>query len=236
MGGIKGCLPAHCDAYTDLESAVDSAQQIYDCNEYAITVVDGIIRDSEYLIEHMPVALKRDRYLDLEDFHFVPFDVSAIHWNGKVIPGDILNKAWDDHVDSVDDTAINLFDVLYTEHGIKGNHFFGNEYISISECGCPTPWIHSEMGDLEYWTDNGYHRFIVTEYLTGYELTDLVTDETHWLSDGVDVLFDENDEPISPGTEDFRQLWEDVLNEPFSETLEACFPQQAEKESRGCWY
>lgn len=75
-------------------------------------------------------------------------------------------------------------------------------------------------------------RFRVLEWSNGFEVEDLDTGETAWMSDGVDVLFDENDEPISPGTEGFVERWEAALNASEDETLEAYFYETWQEEAR----
>ena len=67
-------------------------------------------------------------------------------------------------------------------------------------------------------------RFRVIEHFNGYELEDIKTKRTHWLSDGVDVLSDEEGHSIPPGTEFFRKLWEEQFNSWIEGTLEAYFP------------
>ncbi len=74
--------------------------------------------------------------------------------------------------------------------------------------------------------------FIVVEYQTGYSLLHARSGETHWLSDGVDVLFDKNENPISPGTKGFREKWEHEMNANYSETLEAYFPNLYDEENK----
>jgi len=71
-------------------------------------------------------------------------------------------------------------------------------------------------------------RFVVNEYSSGYEIEDTKTGKTHWLSDGVDVFFDYDDETSIPevGTEEFRQMWEDSFNADVETTLEAYFPEE----------
>lgn len=71
--------------------------------------------------------------------------------------------------------------------------------------------------------------FEVAERLSGFEVIHRETDASHWLSDGVDCLADENDEALSPGTPGFREYWEYVLNTNADETLEAYFPQLTEE-------
>mgnify|MGYP000062265692 CR=1 FL=1 len=44
------------------------------------------------------------------------------------------------------------------------------------------------------------------------------------MGDGVDTLFDDDGEALSPGTESFRKSWEEDLNRSAHETLEAYFP------------
>ena len=43
------------------------------------------------------------------------------------------------------------------------------------------------------------------------------------MSDGVDVLFDQDEKAISPGTEGFTDKWAESLNDSPSETMEAYF-------------
>lgn len=72
--------------------------------------------------------------------------------------------------------------------------------------------------------------FRVNEFSSGFEVEHIPTGKTHWMSDGVDVLFDENDKALSPGDPDFRQKWEDALNEDAMTTLEAYFPEEYVKQ------
>ena len=78
------------------------------------------------------------------------------------------------------------------------------------------------------------HRFKVVECASGYSVEDTTTGKSHWLSDGVDVLFDKRDRARSPGTEAFRRDWEKALNGNPDETLEAYFPEtwKAENDKR----
>lgn len=70
--------------------------------------------------------------------------------------------------------------------------------------------------------------FHVIEYSSGFAVRHRESGEEHWMSDGVDVMFDEDDHALSPGSEGFVRKWEDAMNEPGSETLEAYFPQFVE--------
>jgi len=66
--------------------------------------------------------------------------------------------------------------------------------------------------------------FAVHERFNGFELEHLPSGDTHWLSDGVDCIFDENDKAISPGTPGFVELWTHHMNTD-PEVMEAYFPQ-----------
>jgi hypothetical protein len=65
--------------------------------------------------------------------------------------------------------------------------------------------------------------FRVDEHYNGFELVHIASDHTHWLSDGVDVLYDEFDHAIAPG-EAFCKAWALQFNSNVDETLEAYFP------------
>ena len=68
-------------------------------------------------------------------------------------------------------------------------------------------------------------RFQVMEYLSHFAVRDLVTGQERPMGDGVDVLFDDEGDGISPGTPGFCDLWAEVLNTDQSEVLEAYFPE-----------
>lgn len=72
--------------------------------------------------------------------------------------------------------------------------------------------------------------FAVIEYSSGFAVRHLPSSDEHWMSDGVDALFDLEDKPLSPGTPDFTAEWSKALNSPCSETLEAYFPQHIEED------
>jgi hypothetical protein len=77
-------------------------------------------------------------------------------------------------------------------------------------------------------------RFQVNEHFNGYALTDTVTGQTHWLSDGVDcVAATEDGEYLSPGTPGFTEMWESDFNSNESETMDAYFPDQLKLEEEG---
>jgi hypothetical protein len=69
--------------------------------------------------------------------------------------------------------------------------------------------------------------FSVLEHFNGFSVQHNPTGKTHWLSDGVDAVFDTDDKPIPPGSTGFTVLWEDDLNRGWPETLEAYFPEEA---------
>lgn len=71
--------------------------------------------------------------------------------------------------------------------------------------------------------------FAVIEHFNGFSVRHLPSGEEHWLSDGVDCVFDEEGEPICPGEPDFTAEWSESMNSPASETLEAYFPQFMEE-------
>ena len=71
--------------------------------------------------------------------------------------------------------------------------------------------------------------FTVIEYSSGFDLKHNQTGQTHWLSDGVDVLsydegYDGDMVTLSPGTLGFDVLWTEEMNNSKSETMEAYFP------------
>jgi hypothetical protein len=70
--------------------------------------------------------------------------------------------------------------------------------------------------------------FSVIEYSSFFAVRHNSTGDEHPMGDGVDTLFDEDGEALSPGTPDFVQAWEDVLNSDERSTLEAYFPQHVE--------
>jgi len=73
--------------------------------------------------------------------------------------------------------------------------------------------------------------FSVIEYSSFFAVRHNPTGHEHPMGDGVDVLFDEDDKAISPGTPGFVEKWEHALNEMPDETLEAYFPEEVENES-----
>jgi len=75
------------------------------------------------------------------------------------------------------------------------------------------------------------HRFKVVEYASFFAVRDSITGEEHVMSDGVDVLSTPTGKSMKPGSEYFRKTWERALNESPDEILEACFPEQFNKEN-----
>jgi hypothetical protein len=86
---------------------------------------------------------------------------------------------------------------------------------------------------LELCALDGQGRFAVIEYSSGYEVMDRVTNQTAWMSDGVDVMTSDDPDAPAPeiGTEEFRAAWEAALNDSADETLEAYFRAQYDIES-----
>jgi hypothetical protein len=69
--------------------------------------------------------------------------------------------------------------------------------------------------------------FSVVEYSSFFAVRHNPSGDEHPMSDGVDCVFDENEEAISPGTDGFCEKWAELLNE-CPDTLEAYFPQHME--------
>lgn len=68
--------------------------------------------------------------------------------------------------------------------------------------------------------------FSVVEYSSFFAVRHNPSGDEHPMGDGVDTLFDENDEPLSPGDDDFVETWEAALNSDPDETLAAYFPDR----------
>jgi hypothetical protein len=75
------------------------------------------------------------------------------------------------------------------------------------------------------------HRFQVIEYSSFFAVHDTVTGEEHPMGDGVDTLFTATGKAKSPGSKGFIREWQKALNSSESETLEAYFPEQYDKEN-----
>lgn len=71
-------------------------------------------------------------------------------------------------------------------------------------------------------------QFSVIEYSSFFAVRHNPSGEEHPMGDGVDTLFDEDDNALSPGTSDFIEAWEEALNADVRSTLEAYFPQYLE--------
>jgi hypothetical protein len=67
----------------------------------------------------------------------------------------------------------------------------------------------------------------VHEWSNGYEIENVITGETHWMSDGVDMLFNENCEAYSPGTIKFNSVMQKMLDACEDEYMEAYFGNYA---------
>ena len=72
--------------------------------------------------------------------------------------------------------------------------------------------------------------FSVIEYMSFFAVRHNPTGEEHPMGDGVDTLFDKDDHALSPGTEGFVEKWEEALNSPGNETMEAYFPHLVDTE------
>ena len=74
-----------------------------------------------------------------------------------------------------------------------------------------------------------FTRFSVHEYASGFALRDHAgRGREHGLSDGVDVLHDEEGNAIPPGGRKFCIEWGKVFNANVEETLEAYWPRKGE--------
>lgn len=67
--------------------------------------------------------------------------------------------------------------------------------------------------------------FGVVEYMSFFAVRHNPTGEERPMGDGVDTIFTDDGEALSPGTEGFVERWEAVLNSAPDETLEAYFPE-----------
>ena len=65
--------------------------------------------------------------------------------------------------------------------------------------------------------------FSVIEYSSFFAVRHNPTGQEYPMGDGVDTLFDKDDNALSPGMDGFVETWEDALNESENETLEAYF-------------
>jgi hypothetical protein len=70
--------------------------------------------------------------------------------------------------------------------------------------------------------------FRVVEYSSYFAIVHIKSGEEHPLSDGVDMLFDEDGHAMSPGDPAFVSTLEECFNADVGETLEAYFPHLAE--------
>lgn len=70
--------------------------------------------------------------------------------------------------------------------------------------------------------------FEVIEYSSFFAVRHNPSGEEHPMGDGVDTLFNEDGEALSPGTPDFIETWTEALNQDEQTTLEAYFPQYLE--------
>lgn len=70
--------------------------------------------------------------------------------------------------------------------------------------------------------------FTVVEHSSFFAVRHNPSGEEHPMGDGVDTLFDEDGHALCPGTPDFIETWEQVLNTDEDSTLGAYFPQHLE--------
>jgi hypothetical protein len=77
--------------------------------------------------------------------------------------------------------------------------------------------------------------FTVNEHFNGFSLTHNASGANHWLSDGVDCVFDESDKALSPGSEGFCDKWAAMFNSDVGQTMEAYFPDHVEAKYISRW-
>jgi hypothetical protein len=70
--------------------------------------------------------------------------------------------------------------------------------------------------------------FNVIEYSSFFAVRHVPSGDEHPMGDGVDTLFDQEGQALSPGTPGFVETWEKALNADEAETLEAYFPEHVE--------
>ena len=112
---------------------------------------------------------------------------------------------------------------------LQGEIESGNSY--VQECERIGQGVNSKESIrlsrcLAEWEERKDREFHVIEYSSGFAVRHRESGEEHWMSDGVDAVFEE-DNALSPGSEGFVRKWEDSLNES-CDTLEAYFPQYIE--------
>lgn len=73
-----------------------------------------------------------------------------------------------------------------------------------------------------------YRDLVVHEYVIGYEIEHIPSGKTHWMSDGVDMFFNENAEAISPGTAEFNNAMQVDISSygGYRDYMEAYFPEE----------
>ncbi len=74
-------------------------------------------------------------------------------------------------------------------------------------------------------------RFKVREVFNGFVVEDTVTGQEASLGDGVDTLFDDEGNALSPGTPGFTEYWENSLNDDWGMVLYAYFPNTYKAEN-----
>lgn len=72
--------------------------------------------------------------------------------------------------------------------------------------------------------------FSVVEYSSFFAVRHNPSGDEHPMGDGVDTLFHEDGQALSPGTPGFTKAWENALNSDEQGTLEAYFPEHVEEE------
>lgn len=96
-----------------------------------------------------------------------------------------------------------------------------------------------ETKELESNVIARYQDLQIYEWTSGYEIEHIPSGQTHWMSDGVDMLTREvedddghgfHDETLSPGTEAFNRAMQQALEEGYGDYMKAYFPEIAEAE------
>jgi len=100
---------------------------------------------------------------------------------------------------------------LPIKHGLYGYNYLTDKNCSVFHLASECP---------------AERRFQVIEYASFFAILDKITQDEKPMGDGVDSVFDENEEAMSPGDPNFIEKWEKTLNHNPQETLEAYFPER----------
>ncbi len=154
--------------------------------------------------------------LKAEDGHYSPLQVlhsAAGYYLGRIFESD----------DGIPELGSRESDYFPTEKAAQEALDNGFDWRDASENRLMYE-IHVRLTDL-----GNQKLFSVIEYSSFFAVRHNPTGKEHPMGDGVDTLFDENDNALSPGTEGFVEAWEDALNATPDETLEAYFPDEVEE-------